>query len=58
MDETVNSLLCKVCYDDTIGELFLPCRHLMCCIECSKKLSNCPLCRKVIVGTIKVYLIL
>ena len=49
------NLTCKVCLDATVGDLFLPCRHLVCCVDCSSSVSKCPVCRERIVGTIKVF---
>ena len=49
------NLTCKICIAEPIGELFLPCRHLVCCVKCAVSISKCPLCRERIVGTIKVF---
>ena len=38
--------LCKICYDQEMSVLFLPCAHLLCCPSCASKTSHCPLCRK------------
>ncbi len=51
-----SNLTCKICLDEPVGELFLPCRHLVCCVQCSKSVDNCPLCRAKIVGTIKTFI--
>ena len=35
-NETLRSnMTCKICLDARVGKLFLPCRHLVCCEECS-----------------------
>jgi chromosome segregation ATPase len=39
---------CTVCLAEKRGVLFLPCGHLVCCGECSEKVNECPMCRKVI----------
>ncbi|GMI45296.1 hypothetical protein TrCOL_g13321 [Triparma columacea] len=39
---------CTVCFVEKRGVLFLPCGHLVCCGECSEKVKECPMCRKVI----------
>uniref|UniRef100_T1IM88 RING-type domain-containing protein n=1 Tax=Strigamia maritima TaxID=126957 RepID=T1IM88_STRMM len=43
--------LCKICMDNDIGVVFLPCGHLICCPKCAPSLKDCPLCRKEIRGT-------
>ena len=56
-NETLKSnITCKVCMDNKVGMLFLPCRHLICCEPCSDSVIQCPLCRQRIVGTIKAFL--
>ena len=56
-NETLRSnMTCKICLDARVGKLFLPCRHLVCCEECSAAVRKCPLCRERIVGTITTFL--
>ena len=56
-NETLRSnMMCKICLDAQVGKLFLPCRHLVCCEECSAAVRKCPLCRERIVGTITTFL--
>ncbi|XP_075226321.1 death-associated inhibitor of apoptosis 2-like [Lycorma delicatula] len=44
--------LCKICMDREIEIVFLPCGHLVTCVQCAHSLSDCPLCRKEILGTL------
>lgn len=46
---------CNVCMDAAIDVVLLPCRHLCSCSSCAEKLGDCPLCRKRIERTIKVF---
>ncbi|GMI49140.1 hypothetical protein TrCOL_g12931 [Triparma columacea] len=39
---------CTVCLVEKRGVLFSPCGHLVCCGECSERVDECPMCRKVI----------
>jgi hypothetical protein len=48
---------CKVCLGTVLQTAFLPCRHCVCCQKCAYSLRNCPLCRKRILGTVRVYLV-
>ena len=48
--------ICKVCYDEEINTVFLPCGHLVCCSMCAPALSKCPVCRTSITDPIRVYL--
>jgi len=35
---------CVICYEKTIDCVLTPCGHQICCLECSKELSKCPIC--------------
>ncbi|KAJ8307050.1 hypothetical protein KUTeg_015134 [Tegillarca granosa] len=45
--------LCKICLDDDVSIVFLPCGHLATCVDCSHALRKCPICRVFIKGTVK-----
>ncbi|XP_071112883.1 baculoviral IAP repeat-containing protein 7-B-like [Haliotis cracherodii] len=47
--------LCKVCQENEISVIFLPCGHLTCCSQCATSLSECPICRGKINGSAKAY---
>mmetsp|Transcript_16253 Transcript_16253/g.18635 ORF Transcript_16253/g.18635 Transcript_16253/m.18635 type:complete len:145 (+) Transcript_16253:68-502(+) len=46
-DDTTGSsaTTCCVCLERQANCLFKPCLHLKCCMECSRRLTECPLCR-------------
>ena len=48
---------CKVCYQRQINIIFTSCFHHFCCNICHRQLrdNKCPLCRKEITGTERVY---
>ena len=47
---------CKVCLDDTVNTVFLPCGHLICCTACAECLlmQPCPICDQCVERTITV----
>jgi baculoviral IAP repeat-containing protein 7/8 len=47
------NILCKICMDNEMGIVFLPCGHLVGCPSCSISLNHCPLCRKPILRTVR-----
>lgn len=47
---------CKICMDRDICIVFLPCRHLATCNECSETLIKCPICCGAITQKIKTYI--
>jgi len=47
---------CKICMDNEVAVVFLPCGHLVSCLRCATALSNCPLCRQPIKAVVRTYL--
>ncbi|XP_014776964.1 baculoviral IAP repeat-containing protein 7 [Octopus bimaculoides] len=47
--------LCKICLDEELSVVFLPCGHLVSCASCAPALTNCPLCRKKVHGMVKIF---
>lgn len=47
---TPDSLLCKVCFDDSISMFFMPCGHVCACLHCGLAVKQCPVCRGVIIS--------
>lgn len=48
--------LCKVCMDEEVGVVFLPCGHLVTCVQCAPGVNACPLCRSAIKGLVRTFL--
>ncbi|KAL5289243.1 BIRC2 family protein [Megaselia abdita] len=48
--------LCKVCMDEEVGVVFLPCGHLVTCVQCAPGVKQCPLCRSDIKGYVRTFL--
>ncbi|EDW00601.1 GH20962 [Drosophila grimshawi] len=48
--------LCKVCLDEEVGVVFLPCGHLATCNQCAPSVANCPMCRAPIKGFVRTFL--
>jgi len=54
--EIDDNIVCTLCYSQKRSVLFLPCKHLLSCGQCSTRLDSCPLCRSKLEGCIKVQL--
>ncbi|XP_045202705.2 baculoviral IAP repeat-containing protein 2-like [Mercenaria mercenaria] len=55
-NRTLRDLItCKICFDNDACVVFLPCGHLASCVECSKSLRKCAVCRTVVQATVRVY---
>ena len=49
-------MLCKICLTGEMNILLLPCAHLVSCEYCSLNFANCPLCRRQIDSTLKIFI--
>lgn len=47
---------CKICYAEEVGVVFLPCGHLVSCVNCAPSLKTCAVCRKPFSATVRAYL--
>nr|UZS93136.1 X-linked inhibitor of apoptosis [Strongylocentrotus intermedius] len=48
--------LCKICLDNELSTVFLPCKHLATCSECAARVTECPMCRQPIVDSLTVFM--
>ncbi|XP_078524513.1 baculoviral IAP repeat-containing protein 7-B-like isoform X2 [Lissotriton helveticus] len=48
--------MCKVCMDNQVSIVFVPCGHLVVCLECAPSLAECPICRTPIGGTVRTFM--
>jgi len=48
--------LCRICFDSEQNILLVPCSHVCVCDQCVQRLTNCPVCRKKIESSTKVFL--
>ena len=46
---------CKVCLDQAVSVVFVPCGHLV-CPECAPSLRVCPICRVPICSCVRTFL--
>lgn len=54
-DEIKERDMCCVCMAVPKNTVFTPCGHSQCCYDCSKQITTCPLCRRNISDSIKLY---
>jgi len=46
---------CKICFEKPMDSVIIPCGHVCICMDCSKGLVLCPMCRNQIVQIIKMF---
>lgn len=55
-EKIFDMLLCVICMVNQRGVVFMPCCHFSTCTICSKKITECPICRTYIESAKKVFL--
>lgn len=53
---SITTAWCKVCYAREIQILFLPCKHIAVCVQCSSDLEECVICREPLQEKLRTYL--
>ncbi|KAK9934821.1 hypothetical protein M0R45_021950 [Rubus argutus] len=48
-------ILCRVCFEEHINIVLLPCRHHVLCSSCCEKCKKCPICRVCIEQRLPIY---
>lgn len=48
-------ILCRICFEEQINVLLLPCRHHILCRTCGEKCKKCPICRVFIEERLPIY---
>lgn len=49
---------CKICCNATPCIITLPCGHMVTCAQCASALTNCPVCRAKIKGTVRALMVI
>ncbi|CAH0554457.1 unnamed protein product [Brassicogethes aeneus] len=47
--------LCKLCMDGPLDCVLLECGHIATCIDCGKKLAECPICRQYVIRVVRTF---
>lgn len=55
--ELMEIKMCKVCSGDTQETVFIPCGHIVACLNCAKTLKKCPFCREVISNLVEIFFV-
>ncbi|XP_003741968.1 putative inhibitor of apoptosis [Galendromus occidentalis] len=55
VEEIPENMLCRVCMVHERGVVFLPCGHFVTCPSCAASVTECVMCRKPIVSTVRTF---
>ncbi|KAK0063297.1 baculoviral IAP repeat-containing protein 3 [Biomphalaria pfeifferi] len=47
--------VCKICLDQEVAVVFLPCGHLVSCTDCASAMKACPVCRTNVKGIVRAF---
>lgn len=47
---------CKICMENDVSAVFLYCGHVISCLSCAEKVTDCPLCRQPIYSIMRIYM--
>ncbi len=47
--------LCKICFENPMDSVLIPCGHIISCVSCASALKECAVCRYEIKQVVKVY---
>ncbi|XP_061927096.1 death-associated inhibitor of apoptosis 1-like isoform X2 [Apis cerana] len=52
---TDDAKICKICYNEELEVIFLPCGHVIACVKCAYDMKSCAMCRKLVTKTVRVF---
>jgi len=55
MDQMLHSKMCKVCEENFLEIVLIPCGHVCLCLACSERIKVCPICRTQADQKLRVY---
>lgn len=47
--------LCRICWEESADAAFYDCGHVVACLSCARQVENCPVCRKRVMNSMKLY---
>jgi len=55
-ENKLDSMLCKVCYEEEMVTVFIPCRHVYACVKCAEEIDECPICKENVFSFIQLHI--
>ncbi|XP_058798919.1 baculoviral IAP repeat-containing protein 2-like isoform X2 [Phymastichus coffea] len=47
--------VCKICYNEELGFVFMPCGHIVACVKCAPSMTTCAVCRKEVKSRVRAF---
>ncbi|KKY18596.1 putative math and uch domain containing protein [Diplodia seriata] len=47
--------LCRICWEESADAAFYDCGHVVACLNCARRVDNCPVCRRRVLSAMKLY---
>lgn len=51
----VSERLCRICWDASADSAMYDCGHVVACLECARQVDDCPVCRRRVIGAMKLF---
>ena len=47
--------LCRICYGNEANAAFYDCGHVLACVDCARRVEDCPMCRRRVRDVVKLF---
>lgn len=56
LNRIIEAMTCRICMDNRLDSVFMPCAHVVACSTCAARIDRCPLCRSEITQAQKLFM--
>jgi hypothetical protein len=47
--------VCRICWEEAAESAFYDCGHVVACLACARRVESCPVCRRRVLGAVKLF---
>ncbi|TLD30123.1 hypothetical protein E2P81_ATG06776 [Venturia nashicola] len=49
--------VCRICWEEAAESAFYDCGHVVSCLSCARRVESCPVCRRKVLGAVKLFFV-
>lgn len=49
--------VCRICWEEAAESAFYDCGHVVACLACARRVESCPVCRRRVLGAVKLFFV-
>ncbi|KAE9970282.1 hypothetical protein BLS_004987 [Venturia inaequalis] len=49
--------VCRICWEEAAESAFYDCGHVVACLTCARRVESCPVCRRRVLGAVKLFFV-